>query len=99
MLARMGDAIFGQQDLLAVFYNQQTQQIKKEGDGYLLSIYMPLTAKQDVTLSHKGDELIVRVGLVKRTIILPRTLRSFAVQNAKFDEDRLNITLRGGNGE
>ena len=53
MLARMGDAIFGQQDLLAVFYNQQTQQIKKEGDGYLLSIYMPFTAKQDVTLSHR----------------------------------------------
>lgn len=97
MLIRMGDAIFAEQDPLKVFYNQRTQQIQKEDDHYLLSIYMPFTGKQDLSLNQKGDEMIIRVGLVKRSITLPRTLRGYAVAGAKFHEDRLNIILRSEN--
>ncbi|MBA1336007.1 MAG: Arsenical pump-driving ATPase TEMP [Firmicutes bacterium] len=94
MLIRMGDTIFDKKDPVSVFYHQQTQQYQKEGDHYLLSIYMPFTDKRELSLSQKGDELIIRVGLIKRTLTLPRTLRSYTAQGAKFENDRLNILLR-----
>lgn len=93
MLTRMGNAIFGQEEPMSIFYNQRTQQIQKEGDNYLLSIYLPFIDKKELSLSQKGDELIVRAGQVKRTITLPRTLRGQMVKSAKYIEDRLNIVL------
>lgn len=95
MLTRIGDAIFGKKDPVSVFYQQQTQQYQKEDDHYLLSLYMPFADKRELSLSQKGDELIIRVGLIKRTLTLPRTLRSYTAQGAKFENDRLNIVLRG----
>jgi len=95
MLKRLGDAIYGKEDPTSVFYRQRTQQYQKEGGHYLLSIYMPFVDKKELSLSQKGEELIIRAGLTKRTIVLPRTLRSHSVKGAKFEKDRLNIVLRG----
>ncbi len=99
MLTRLGEAVFGPEDPLRIFYNQRTQHIEKRNGQYLLSIYMPFTAKQDLSLSQKGDELIVRAGQVKRTLTLPRTVRGYTVKSAKFNEDYLNIILGGGHHE
>jgi arsenite-transporting ATPase len=100
MLRRMGDAIYGKKNPTSVFYHQRTQQYLKQDGHYLLSIYMPFVDKKELSLNQKGDELIIRAGLTKRTITLPRTLRSYTAKGAKFEEDRLNIVLRSeSNGE
>ncbi|MGI5860203.1 MAG: ArsA family ATPase [Tepidanaerobacteraceae bacterium] len=99
MLARMGRELFKNTSPTEIYYNTQTQQIVKEGDGYLLSIYMPFVEKKDLSLSQKGDELIIRAGNFKRNIILPRTLLNYEVKGAKFVEEILKIQFGGPDDE
>ena len=99
MLARMGQELFKNTSPTEIYYNTQTQQIVKEGDGYLLSIYMPFVEKKDLSLSQKGDELIIRAGNFKRNIILPRTLLNYEVKGAKFVEEILKIQFGGPDDE
>jgi arsenite-transporting ATPase len=97
MLTRMGEEVFSGQSPVAIKYNNRTQQVTKENNDYTLSIYMPFVDKSDLSLSQKGDELIIRAGNVKRNITLPRTLMNFSIKGAKFTDERLNIRF-GGEG-
>lgn len=96
MLKRLGDAIFKDENPVEIKYSMRTQSVSKEADHYVMKIFMPFTDKQDLTLNQKGDELIVKVGQVKRNISLPRTLMNLSVQGAKFEEDQLTIQFGGG---
>ncbi|MCR4443306.1 MAG: ArsA family ATPase [Peptococcaceae bacterium] len=98
MLARMGNEIFGNEDPVEIKYNIRTQQVKKEGGEYAMDLYMPFAEKKDLSLNLKGDELIVRVGNIKRVITLPRTLQGLAVKGARFADEVLKIRF-GKEGE
>lgn len=95
MLERMAGEIFNGEDPAAIKYNTRTQQVGKENNEYVMSIYMPFTRKKDLTLNQKSDEIIIRVGNVKRTITLPRTLQNLAVKGAKFEDEILKIRFGG----
>ncbi len=41
-----------------------------------------LLEKKEISLSQKGEELIVKAGHVKRTIILSRTLLNYMIEEA-----------------
>jgi arsenite-transporting ATPase len=99
MLARMGKEVFGGQDPVAINYNNRTQRVTKENDGYIFSIYMPFVDKQELSLNQKGDELIIKAGNVKRHITLPRTLLNYSIQGAKFVDETLNIKFGGETNE
>ncbi len=99
MLARMGGAVFGGQDPVEIKYSNRTQQITKERDGYILSIYLPFMDREDLSLNQKGDELIIKAGNVKRHITLPRTLLNYSINGAKFNNEILNISFKGGKNE
>ncbi len=98
ILERMGEEVFSNQDPVEIKYNNRTQQVKKEGSEYTLSIYMPFTEKKDLALNQKGDELIIRAGNVKRNITLPRSLMNYSIKGAKFTDETLNIRF-GGEGD
>lgn len=91
MLGRLGDEVFSDSDPVSMGYDIQTQQITKEDGNYIFSIYMPFAEKKDLSLNQKADELIVRVGNVKRTITLPRTLLNYKIEGAKFENEILKI--------
>ncbi|ABR47676.1 arsenite-activated ATPase ArsA [Alkaliphilus metalliredigens QYMF] len=95
MLSRMGELLFEDDDPSKIFYNTKTQEIIKEERGYHLSIYMPFVQKGEVSLSQKGDELIVKVGTYKRNMILPRTLLNYSIRGAKFENHTLKIKFGG----
>ena len=99
MLKRMGKALFKGEDAVGIKYNSRTQTIQKEGEGYVMSIFMPFAKKQELSLNQKGEELIVRVGVVKRNISLPRTLVGLAIKGAKFEAETLKIHFGGVNHE
>lgn len=99
MLERMGNEIFKQEDPIEIKYNKRTQEVTKEGNEYVYSIYMPFTDKQELDLNQKGDELIIRTHNLKRNIILPRTLQSLDIKGAKFEEDILKIRFGGKENE
>jgi arsenite-transporting ATPase len=52
-----------------------------------------------VSLNQKADELIIRVGNIKRTVTLPRTLLSYSVKGARFEGEVLKIRFGDDNDE
>ncbi|MDQ0089644.1 arsenite-transporting ATPase [Paenibacillus anaericanus] len=92
MLKRMGREMFSDNDNpIEIKTNLRTQQVVKDGAEYIFSIYLPFTEKKDLSLNQKFDELIIKVGNVKRIITLPRTLQSLTVKGAEFVEETLKI--------
>ena len=99
MLERIGEQIFGSEEPSEIKYNQRTQQVSKNGGEYNYSIYMPFVQKSDISLNQKGDEVIVKVGNVKRSITLPRSLMGLEVKGARFEGDTLIIRFGGNANE
>ena len=100
MLERFGEAIYGDSDPTVIRFRGQTQDIQQLDGDYLLTLLLPFTSKEDITLSQVGDELIVKVGAHRRNVILPRALVGMQTQSAKLEGDRLTIRFsraEGGN--
>jgi arsenite-transporting ATPase len=95
VLERMAGEVFKDEDPTEIKFVGRAQEVKKEGDAYVMTIDIPFTQKEDLTLNQKGDELLVKVGNVKRNITLPRTIMSLSVQKAKFEENKLKIWFGG----
>ncbi len=99
MLERVGTEVFRDENPVSIKFSQKTQQIEKVDDGYTLSLYMPFTDKKDLSLNQKSDELIIKVGNVKRNMTLPRTLRGLSIAGAKFEDETLIINFGGEKNE
>ncbi len=91
MLDRFAAALYGEDDPTVIRFRGQTQAISQEDGDYILTLLLPFTSKEDVTLSQIGDELVVRVGGNKRNVILPRVLVGMRTESAKLENDRLTI--------
>jgi len=90
-LAAMAKAVYGEQDPTQVFFHGRTQGIEREDGHYVLTLSLPFVAKEDLSLTRNGDELIVQVGSYRRNILLPRTLAGLEVGEAKFEQEKLRI--------
>ena len=66
----------------------------KIAGGYRLSLRLPFAAKSDLDLLRKGEDLYIKVGPYKRTLMLPSVLRRLEHEDAAFEGDRLNITFK-----
>jgi len=95
MLGRMAEEVFQDENPVEIKYNGRAQQVKKDGDEYILSIAMPFMEKKDLSLNQKGDELIIKAGNIKRKITLPRTLLNFTIKKAAFEDEMLKIRFGG----
>ncbi|MBI4299611.1 MAG: TRC40/GET3/ArsA family transport-energizing ATPase [Chloroflexi bacterium] len=91
MLRRMGEAIFGEEDPTQTYFVGQAREITKENGRFALTLNLPFTSKEEVSLVQAGDELIVHVGNQKRNIILPRMLAELKTQEARLEDGRLRI--------
>jgi arsenite-transporting ATPase len=102
MLYRMADAVFGAEpvrgakgDPTRAFYVGNPQDIRRDGNHYVLSIPLPMVEKSEVQL-HRSvvDELIIHIGNWKRNISLPMGLARLDIVRAKYEGDRLNIYFK-----
>jgi arsenite/tail-anchored protein-transporting ATPase len=91
MLRRIADAAFDDRDAGEVMYQGKIQEIRKDGDNYLLELALPFVQKEELQLSQKGDELTVQAGRYRRKVVLPRTLMGKAIAGARFNEQKLAI--------
>jgi arsenite-transporting ATPase len=102
MLKQMAQSLFGEKgerggagDPTQHYYIGKPQEIYRQNGHYILSIPLPLVAREQVHL-HRSvfDELIVRIGNWKRNISLPMGLAKLEIEGAKYVEDRLNISFK-----
>jgi arsenite-transporting ATPase len=91
MLERFGAALYGDDDPTLVHFRGQTQEMREDDGDYLLTVLLPFTSKEEVSLSQLGDELLVHVGNHRRNVVLPRALVGLRSQSAKLEGDRLTI--------
>lgn len=94
MLTSMAGALFGEKDPAGIFFQGQPQKVEKVGDCSILSILLPFTEKKDISLSQRGDELLVQAGKYKRNIILPHALVGLPVEGATFEGNALHIRFK-----
>lgn len=96
LLLDLGREIYG--DTLAddVLFHDEPMSIVKGGDMYVLSLRLPFATKDELELSTKADELFIKVGPYRRTIMLPRTLAGREISAARLENDRLHVTFMKG---
>lgn len=91
LLARLAEAIYGDHDPAQVFYTGRTHSIISDNGSYILSLALPFVAREDVSLSQVGDELLVQVGSYRRNLVLPRSLIGLDATQARMEGQSLQI--------
>jgi arsenite-transporting ATPase len=93
-IVELGDELYADADAGAILHTDDPMGMRKEGDDFVMSLRLPFASKDDLELSTKADELYVKVGRYRRTIILPRMLAVREPSEAKMTGDRIEIRFR-----
>ncbi len=90
-LRQMAHDLYGDRDPTDHFAESKPMRIVKRGDIYWLELQLPFVEKGEVQLRRKGDELIIRVGTIKRHLVLPHILAKQEPKSAKLEEGTLRV--------
>jgi len=96
MLKVMAKAVYGGDDPTTIFFQGQVQDIQKVGKHYVLTLALPFSNKEKISLMQSGDELTIQVANFRRNVILPRALRGLTVSEAKLEGSKLRIKFHKG---
>jgi arsenite-transporting ATPase len=96
LLAEVGREVYGDLDAADVLYEDDPMRITPRGTGYVLALKLPFATHDDLEISTKVDELFVKVGPYRRTIMLPRILATRTITSAKLLGDRIEIAFDRG---
>lgn len=94
LLEKVAGKVYGKKDPARFFSAQRPITISKVDKGFDLHLALPFISKKDIDLTKNGEELIITAGPYRRNILLPATLRSFEIKEAKFEADKLKISFR-----
>jgi arsenite-transporting ATPase len=90
-LRQMANDIYGDRDPTERFADSKPMRIVKRGKDYWLELQLPFTEKGEIQLMRKGDELIIRVGTIKRHLVLPHILAKQEPKGAKLENGILQV--------
>jgi len=93
LLDRLGADLYGEEDPTSILYKDEPVRVAKTRDGYVLSLRLPFTAKAELDLMRKGEDIHVKVGPYRRAFMLPTVLQRLDISDAKFEDGRLNISF------
>jgi arsenite-transporting ATPase len=91
LLRELGQALFGDGDPTDVFYRGRPYRVEREDGRYVVSLELPFTSREDVSLSRRADELMLQVGGWRRTLVLPHALVSAQAEGAKMVDNTLKV--------
>ena len=69
----------------------QPETVTRDNGGFVVSVDLPFTDKQQINLSRHADELVIDLGTWRRTLVLPRILVDAPTEGARFDDGTLKI--------
>ncbi len=67
--------------------------MRKRGEQAILELDLPFADKDDLELGQHDDELLIRVGPYRRSLLLPDSLRRRTVTAASLRDGRLKVTF------
>ena len=92
LLRKLAVELYDGEDPTQFYYRGRPYEVvHAENGGYLLSVDLPFTEKEQIDLSRHGDELVIDLGTWRRTLVLPRILVDAPTEGAKFDNGTLKI--------
>jgi arsenite-activated ATPase ArsA len=94
-LAEIGHALFGDGDPTEFFYRGRPYRVITEDGGHVLEVALPFSSREDIQLNRDGDELLLQVDGLRRTIVLPRALVDAPTMGAKMEDGVLRIRFQG----
>ena len=92
-LESLGEDIYGGLDASDVLFTDDPLTIVRDGDSYVLELKLPFASREELELAVKNDELFIKVGPYRRTIMLPKSLASRSLEDAKLRDDRLRVVF------
>jgi arsenite-transporting ATPase len=92
-LRRFADALYDDEDPTARFGTREPLAVRRQDDRLLLELKLPFTEHDDLEVGRTGDELLVRVGPYRRSLVLPDALRRRVVDSAELREGTLTVTF------
>jgi len=93
MLDRLADELFAERPPEQLMHTELAQRLHDADGRTVLSIPVPFTDRSELHLSKVGQELIVRAGREKRTIILPTALARYRPAGARLEAGTLEISF------
>jgi arsenite-transporting ATPase len=93
MLDRLGAELFDGERPERVMHSELAQRISSEDGRTVLAIPVPFADRSELDLSKVGQELIVRAGREKRTIILPTALARHRPAGARLEAGMLEVSF------
>ncbi len=98
MQSELADELFGDLDPAAALSDGPGREVLSEEGRTVIRISVPFVEKGDLGLRHEGDELIVTLGDLRRTIMLPSGLRSRQPTRASFEDGMLEVFYEDDQG-
>jgi arsenite-transporting ATPase len=95
-LEQLGRDIYGGDDPVRVYYEENPQRIIKEGDGYVLVLKLPFVKKAHIEVLKNEDQLTIQIGNYRREVLLPGALALLEVGKAIFEANELKVTFVKG---
>lgn len=97
MHRQLAEELHGDGDPAEILHRGLSREISTNQDGTTIRISAPFSAKDEVRVQRSGEELIVSVGELRRTIILPSGLARQKPDRAGFEDGILEIFFRTEN--
>jgi arsenite/tail-anchored protein-transporting ATPase len=94
-LFELGRELYGKTDPASVQLARRPIEFLQEDGQQIIRLHLPFAQKGEVDLVKVGEELIVKVGAIKRNLVLPRTYIALQPLRAKLEGDRLVIVFGG----
>jgi len=95
-LERLGKDLYGRDDPMKVFYEENPQRIIKEDDGYTMVLKLPFVKKAHLDVLKNEDQLTIQIGNYRREVLLPGALALLKVGKATFKANELKVTFVKG---
>ena len=88
------DELYGGLDAAAVLHLDEPLRVETRGEDYVLRLALPFADRDELELGRHDDELQLRVGPYRRSLVLPDSLRKREVVGATLDGADLAVTFR-----
>lgn len=90
-LREFGEGLYGDDDPAQHYADVSPLQLERTEHGDALSVDLPFAGKDELSLGRRHDELLVRVGPYRRSILLPDTLRRRTIADASLRDGVLRV--------
>ena len=90
-LEELGSALFGSDAPHEFAYRGRPYRVYRENGVFVLTLELPFTSREEISLSRSGDELVLQVGTWRRNLVLPRLLLDAPTQGAKMEDRVLKV--------